>query len=72
MTPASLPYANEVQLMVQDAWSGDNAPLWRGYECRDCRYQSDCLLPHQECQRRRRMAAIVEMANESQEAGLYE
>lgn len=46
--------------MTQDAWRGDNGPLWRGYECEGCRFVDDCLLPHQECRRRQRMASIVE------------
>ena len=53
---------------MQDAWRGDTGPLWRGYECRGCRYVWDCLLPTQHC----RKVAIEELANLSQRLGLYE
>ena len=53
---------------MQDAWRGEDCTLWRGYECRGCRFAWDCLLPAQHC----RKARIAELANVSQRLGLYE
>ena len=42
--------------------------MWRGYECKGCRFVADCLLPAQHC----RKVRIAELANLSQRLGLYE